>query len=148
MAGGSVEAIYFHAAEEGPIERADQVTVDRDSGIAGDFYDDLTLFEAEAIEGLKADTGIELGPGEIRRNVQTRGISLNDLVGHRFRVGEVEAYGDEPCDPCRHLEGLTQPGVLKGLVSRGGLRASIIRGGAIEVGDVVEDLGPAQHPST
>jgi MOSC domain-containing protein YiiM len=148
VSAGRVEGIFFHAVEEGPIEQAERVAVDAATGIEGDFYDDLTLFEAEAVEGLEADTGIALGPGEIRRNVMTRGIALNDLVGHRFRVGDVEAFGDERCDPCRHLESLTEPGVLRGLVDRGGLRASILRGGSIAVGDGVEDLGPAVHPSS
>jgi MOSC domain-containing protein YiiM len=148
VATGTVEAIFFHAQEEGPIESAEQVQAAPGAGIDGDHYGDLTLFEAEAVEGLAADTGIELGPGEIRRNVQTRGIALNELVGHRFRVGGVECYGDERCDPCSHLERLTQPGVLRGLVNRGGLRATILRAGEIRVGDAVEDLGIAEHPST
>jgi MOSC domain-containing protein YiiM len=145
---GTVEAIFFHAEEEGPIEGADHVRAAPGAGIDGDYYGDLTLFEAEAVEGLRADTGIDLGPGEIRRNVQTRGVALNDLVGHRFRVGSVECYGDERCDPCRHLERLTEPGVLKGLVNRGGLRASILQAGEIRVGDRIEDLGIAEHTST
>jgi MOSC domain-containing protein YiiM len=146
--GGTVEAIFFHAEEEGPIQSADQVRAAPGEGIDGDYYGDLTLFEAEAVEGLRADTGIDLGPGQIRRNVQTRGIALNDLVGHRFRVGTVECFGDERCDPCRHLEGLTEPGVLRGLVDRGGLRATILQAGEIRVGDGVEDLGLAEHVSS
>ena len=59
----------------------------------------------------------------------TRGIRLNDLVGKRFTVGEVECVGQELCEPCNHLQGLTQPGVLRGLVHRGGLRADIVSGG-------------------
>ena len=101
---------------------------------------DLTLIEAEAIEGLAADTGIELDPAEPRRNVVTRGIGLNDLVGKQFRVGAVECVGVELCEPCNHLEGLTQPGVLKGLVHRGGLRADVLVDGEIAVGDAVEPL--------
>jgi MOSC domain-containing protein YiiM len=108
----------------------------------------LPLFEAEAIEGLREDTGIELAPNEIRRNVMTRGISLNDLVGRRFRVGEVEGVGVELCDPCNHLQKLTKPGVLRGLVNRGGLRADVTLGGRIRVGDAVEDLGPVEHLSS
>jgi MOSC domain-containing protein YiiM len=98
---------------------------------------DLTLIAAEALEALFAETGIELSPAESRRNIVTRGIDLNALVGRRFRVGEVECEGIELCEPCSHLEGLTKPGVLRGLVHRGGLRAAIHRGGEIAVGDPV-----------
>jgi MOSC domain-containing protein YiiM len=147
---GVVEDIFFGAELHGPLGRSDEVQVKAGAGIEGDRYGDkdITLFEAEAIEGLKADTGIELEPGEIRRNVMTRGISLNDLLGHRIRVGEVEAVVTELCHPCNHLQKLTQPGVLRGLTNRGGLNADVVAGGAIKVGDQVEDLGPAQHSST
>ena len=90
---------------------------------------ELTLIEAEAIEGLAREHGIELGPGESRRNVVTRGIGLNELVGRRFTVGEVECVGTELCDPCSHLQKLTRPGVLEGLANRGGLRADIVSAG-------------------
>jgi MOSC domain-containing protein YiiM len=145
-----VEGIFFGAVDEGPLEAADAVQVKTGAGIEGDRYGDtdITLFEAEAIEALKTNTGIELKPSEIRRNVMTRGISLNDLLGHRIRVGEVEAVVTELCHPCSHLQKLTQPGVLRGLVNRGGLNADVVSGGAIRVGDEIEDLGPAEHSST
>jgi MOSC domain-containing protein YiiM len=145
---GVVEGIFF-GPDEGPHGQADQVQVKTGAGIEGDRYahKDITLFEAEAIEGLKADTGIDLKPNEIRRNVMTRGVALNDLLGHRIRVGEVEAVVTELCHPCNHLQKLTQPGVLKGLANRGGLNADVVQGGAISVGDALEDLGPAEHPS-
>jgi MOSC domain-containing protein YiiM len=75
---GVVEGIFFGAVPEGPLEPADRVTVKPGAGIEGDRHGDkdITLFEAEAIEGLKADTGIDLAPHEIRRNVMTRGIAL------------------------------------------------------------------------
>ena len=101
---------------------------------------DLTLIAAEALEGLFAETGVELTAAESRRNLVTRGIELNALLGHPFRVGPVECEGIELCEPCSHLEGLTKPGVLRGLVHRGGLRAAIRRGGEIAVGDVVVPL--------
>lgn len=144
---GVVEDIFVGAIDEGPLEHTGEVQVTAGAGIEGDRYGDkdITLFEAEAIEGLKADTGIELQPREIRRNVMTRGIPLNDLLGHRIRVGEVEAVVTELCHPCSHLQSLTQPGVLRGLVNRGGLNADVVAGGAIRVGDQVEDLGPAEH---
>jgi MOSC domain-containing protein YiiM len=146
---GLVEGIFTGAIDEGPLEAADEVRVKTAAGIEGDRYGDkdITLFEAEAIEDLKANTGIELKPSEIRRNVMTRGLSLNDLLGHRIRVGEVEAVVTELCHPCSHLQKLTQPGVLRGLVNRGGLNADVVAGGTIRVGDQVEDLGAAEHSS-
>jgi MOSC domain-containing protein YiiM len=72
--------------------------------------------------------------------VLTRGIRLNDLVGERFAVGGVECVGQEWCEPCSHLQSVTQPGVLSGLVHRGGLRADIVSGGRIAVGDTVAPL--------
>ena len=101
---------------------------------------DQTLIETEAVEGLRADTGIDLGLGGSRRNVVTRDVALNDLVGRRFRVGEAECLGVELCEPCRHLERLTEPGVLRGLVHRGGLRADVVSGGTVAVGDAVVEL--------
>jgi MOSC domain-containing protein YiiM len=144
---GTVEGIFFGAVDEGPLEQTEAVQVKTGAGIEGDRYGDkdITLFEAEAIEGLKADTGIDLQPSEIRRNVMTRGIALNDMLGHRIRVGEVEAVVTELCHPCSHLQALTQPGVLRGLANRGGLNADVVAGGAIRVGDRIEDLGPAEH---
>jgi len=111
-----------------------------DGGIVGDRYGDsrtLTLIESEALEGRRADTGVELSAAASRRQVLTRGIRLNDLVGERFRVGDVECVGQELCEPCRHLQSLTEPEVLRGLVHRGGLRADIVSGGRIAVGDAV-----------
>ena len=147
---GSVEGIFWGAVDEGPLEATGEVRVREGAGIEGDRYGDkdITLFEAEAIEGLKADTGIELAPSQIRRNVMTRGVALNDLLGHRIRVGEVEAVVTELCHPCNHLQKLTQEGVLRGLANRGGLNADVVVGGAIRIGDQVEDLGPAEHLST
>jgi MOSC domain-containing protein YiiM len=93
----------------------------------------LTLVAAEALESAE----IQLGGAETRRNVLTRGIDVNALVGKRFRVGEIECYGVELCEPCSHLESMTKPGVIKALVHRAGLNADILRDGEIAVGDPV-----------
>jgi MOSC domain-containing protein YiiM len=149
---GRVEAVYIAAeseAETAPVQRVSALAgrglegdrhFDKRSRRGGAAGKDLTLIEAEAIEGLRGDTGIELGLGEARRNVVTRGVRLNALVGRRFTVGDVECRGVELCEPCRHMERLTQPGVLRGLVGRGGLRADIVNGGEIAVGDLVRTL--------
>lgn len=100
----------------------------------------LTLIAAEALEALRLETGIELSHEASRRNLLTRGIDLNALVGHRFMVGEVLCQGVELCEPCNHLQSLTQQGVLRGLVHRGGLRANVLDGGVITAGVVVRPI--------
>jgi MOSC domain-containing protein YiiM len=98
---------------------------------------DLTLVEAEVIEALATSSGIALAPGETRRNLTTRGISLNDLVGRTFWVGDVLARGTSLCEPCRHLEEVTGKHLLRPLVHRGGLRADLLSSGTIRVDDAV-----------
>jgi ADP-ribose pyrophosphatase YjhB (NUDIX family) len=98
---------------------------------------DITLIEMEAIEALQAK-GILLGSGDTRRNVVTRGVSLNHLVGRTFVIGEVILRGTRLCEPCSYLETMTHKGILKGLIHRGGLRADILTDGTIRVGDVVK----------
>jgi MOSC domain-containing protein YiiM len=109
-------------------------------GLAGDrhFHEDgakpgqaLTLVEAEVLE----DVG--LTGAQSRRQVVVRGVRLNELVGRRFRVGDVECVGVELCEPCLHLQQLTRPGIIKELVHRGGLNADILGDGRISVGDPV-----------
>jgi MOSC domain-containing protein YiiM len=97
----------------------------------------ITLIASEALEGLRADTGIELSHEASRRNVLTSGIDLNALVGVRFTVGEAVCEGVELCEPCNTLAELTESGVLRGLVHRGGLRADIVSDGEIAAGDSV-----------
>jgi MOSC domain-containing protein YiiM len=91
----------------------------------------LTLIEAEALE----DVG--LTGAQSRRQVVVRGVRLNDLVGRRFRVGDVGCSGVELCEPCLHLLQLTRPGIIKDLMHRGGLNADILTDGQIRVGDQV-----------
>jgi len=126
---------YFRSTGEGTFSKEDK------------WGQDVTLVEAEALERLAAEHGVEVSHAESRRNVLTRGIGLNDLVGRRFRVGEVELAGQRLCDPCAHLAKLTDERVLKGLADRGGLRADVLKGGRIAPGDRVEDLGPIGEES-
>ena len=152
---GVVELISLSAEAEGPMTVVDSVEAVAGHGLRGDRYErgegtfsnpggrgyDLTLVEAEALEDLAAG-GVELAPAEARRNLVVRGIALDGLIGRRFRVGGVECFGQRRCEPCAHLERLTRPGVLRGLVHRGGLRADVLSGGEIRAGDRVEALGP------
>jgi MOSC domain-containing protein YiiM len=128
----------------GATRTVEAVDAEAGRGLEGDYHGDLTLIAAEALEGLREDTGIELSGEQTRRNVLTRGIDLNALVGERFTVGEVEAVGVELSEPCTKLQRISgEPGVLRGLVHRGGLRADVVAGGRIRVGDAViaQDAG-------
>jgi MOSC domain-containing protein YiiM len=142
---GRVEEINIGPPETlpAPVERA---SAHAGKGLAGNRYyfeggaepgTALTLIAAEALEAMASEHGIEITAAESRRNVLTRGIDLNALVGKRFRVGNVECLGVALCEPCTSLEGMTQPGVIKGLTHRGGLNADILSDGEIAVGDEV-----------
>jgi MOSC domain-containing protein YiiM len=98
---------------------------------------EVTLIESEAIEALEREYAVQLEAQETRRNLITRGIALNHLVGRSFRVGPAELRGVKLCEPCGHLEKLTRDGVRKGLIHRGGLRCQIVSGGTISVGDPI-----------
>ena len=137
-----------------PVAAADPVScasiVARPGGIDGDRYQDetgtfstsprrlgqdITLIEAEALEEL-ASRGVRISPEQARRNVVTRGIDLDALIGTSFRIGAATCFGQRRAEPCAHLERLV-PGTLRGLVHRGGLRADIVRPGTINVGDAI-----------
>lgn len=105
---------------------------------------ELTLISAEAIAALRAEHGIDLAPGESRRNIVTRGVALNDLVGREFSLGAVRVRGIRLCAPCSHLERLTLPGVKHGLAGRGGLRAQILTEGMVRVGDTITAMQEEQ----
>lgn len=83
---------------------------------------------------------VGLRPGETRRQVTVRGVDVNGLIGKRFRIGNVECLGVELCEPCRHLEEMTRPGIIKALAHRAGINADILVGGLISLGDRVEEL--------
>jgi MOSC domain-containing protein YiiM len=134
----NVEAINIGPTDA--IAPVEAVTAVAGKGLEGDrhFHGDgalpgqaLTLIEAEVLE----DVG--LSGAASRRQVVVRGVRLNDLVGRRFRVGEVECLGVELCEPCLHLQQLTRPGIIKQMVHRAGLNADILNDGRIAVGDPV-----------
>lgn len=149
---GRVEAIAIAPQAEAPMVLVDSATVRADRGLEGDRYFDgrgtfsnvhgrgydLTLIEAEVLDSLQLPGG-RLAPEEARRNVITRGIDLNALVGKPFRIGNVQCVGHRLCEPCAHLERLTaragKPGTLRALIHRGGLRADVLSDGEIHLGD-------------
>lgn len=145
--GGRVEGIYLCLRRgEAPVAAAEVEAVPG-RGLVGDRYwagagtwshwpgagREVTLIAAEVLDSLPP--AYRLSGAEARRNLVTRGVDLNTLVGRDFRVGSVWLRGRRRCEPCAHLERLTRPGVAAALLGRGGLRADILVGGRIRAGD-------------
>lgn len=154
MFEGRLEAICIGPQKREDLQLVSQVEAIPGKGLAGDRYAhqqgtfskpgavdrEVTLIEIEAIEALKGESELMLEPGQARRNLVTRGVPLNHLVGQEFKIGEVVLRGIRLCEPCGHLESLTIKGVKDGLCHRGGLRAQIVRGGTIRTGDSIEQI--------
>ena len=146
---GKVEGIFITPANGAALRAVGSVRARAGKGPEGDrnffpegsppkeFDRQITLIEAEAVEGARREYEVQLEPVETRRNILTRGVALNHLVGREFQVGSVRLRGTMLCEPCGHLEKLTRPGVRKSLIHRGGLCAQILNDGEIRVGDVV-----------
>ena len=147
-----IEAIHLADAAVGPPRAVPQATAIPGRGLVGDRYErglgtfsdwpkdhELTLVEAEVIEALAREHDVNFAPGETRRNLTTRDVRLNDLVGRRFRIGpDVECIGTRRCEPCDHLERVTaRPNLCRVMAGRGGLRARILTAGTIRVGDPI-----------
>jgi MOSC domain-containing protein YiiM len=154
---GRIEAIYLAAAHGEMPHPVESVVGHAGNGLEGDrnFGDpdpdscDITLIEAETFESQSAQHGLDLDPAAARRQVLVRGIDLGDFVGRRFQVGELVCEGEERCEPCNHLAKLvgTQV-VLRGLL-HSGLRARILKGGMIRVGDEVQlSVAPSEAVPT
>ena len=137
---GCVAGILIAPAAEAPLVRVDASVAPPGRGLAGDRYAkgdgtfpgrgyELTLVDGEVLDEIR------LSWEDARRNIVTAGISLNALVGKRFHVGPVECVGRRLAEPCANLEQLARPGLLRPLVHRGGLRADILSGGTITIGD-------------
>lgn len=165
MSASTLEAIFIAAASGAPMRRVESARAVAGRGIEGDRYfvgarqsqgrqrkgGDLTLIAGEVLDEVRAH-GMRIDGGLSRRNLLTRGVELDRLVGRRFRVGKVVLEGTSICEPCLELtKGCDDPGVLTALVHRGGLRAAIRVGGELRVGDrlAVEPTAaelPAAHP--
>jgi MOSC domain-containing protein YiiM len=146
---GEVLAINVAAGKGEPMQSLTEAVLIEGKGIDGDRYAagtgqfsgtrgegrQVTLIEAEAVEAVAHETGIELLPEQTRRNIVTRDVPLNHLVGREFSVGEVVLRGVRLCEPCAYLGKLTDDEVRRSLLHRGGLRADIVRGGTVRAGD-------------
>ncbi|CAA0111575.1 Uncharacterised protein [Halioglobus japonicus] len=101
--------------------------------LAGNRKSEVTFIAAEEIDAFNAAQHEALGYGDVRRNIVTRGVQLQDLIGREFSIGPVKFLGIERCEPCAHLAATVNPKVLPHLAHTG-LRAAILSSGAIEVG--------------
>jgi MOSC domain-containing protein YiiM len=137
MTQGRVISIQIAPAAGAPMQFAESVGAVAGQGLEADRYftkqgtysatpgavRDVTLIESEAVEAMNAKLGTTFAPSAMRRNIVTRGVPLNHLVGHEFRVGEVRLRGEQLCQPCGYLESLTEVGVKAAMQHRCGLRA-------------------------
>ena len=152
MFEGTVISINIAPEAEAPMQSVSEARAVPGQGLEGDRYFDhkgtfskpqpdreLTLIEAEAIEALRSEFQVDFGLTASRRNIVTRGVPLNHLVDKEFWIGDVKARGLRLCEPCAHLQRLSHPKVLPGLVHRGGLRAQILTEGMIRVGEIVKE---------
>jgi len=129
------------------IREVNSIEVLANQGIIGDRhfkefndpYSQLSLIESENIDYYNIKYGLNIPYIDFRRNIITKGIRLNDLVGKKFLVGEVELEGIDLCRPCRHLcELLDQDNIIKEFLRRGGLRCQILSSSSIEVGNDIK----------
>ncbi len=147
-----LELILTAPSPEAPMQTRESVKAIAGEGLESDRYFtgigtfspsepkpdyEITLIEAEQVETFAAQQGIEFTVYDARRNLVTRGIDLNVLVGQEFRVGEVRLRGIRLCEPCSYLASKTTEAILPGLAGRGGLRAQILSGGEIKKGDPI-----------
>ena len=131
------------------IEEVSSIEVLANKGVVGDRhfdeyndpYNQLTLIEAENIDYYNTKYGLDIPYIDFRRNVVTKGIQLNDLIGKRIKIGNVEVEGVDLCRPCRHLtEVLNQDNILKEFLRRGGLRCQILTSSQININDDIKVL--------
>jgi MOSC domain-containing protein YiiM len=148
---GRLLGIYLATQAETPVRSVERVRALAGRGLEGDRYAamngtfsdrpgqrDVTLIEAEALEAYERESGKKLSGAESRRNLLTRGVRLNALVGCEFQVGAVRMRGLRLSEPCTHLMRLTHPETLRGLVHRGGLVAAVLNDGELKVGDFLK----------
>ena len=148
---GAVETIVLSDKEGAPCFEVSEVMAHAGRGLEGDRYfvgegkmrklepaRQATLIEAEALEASGRDYDLELHPTDARRNIVTRGVALNHLVGKTFKVGDATLKGIKLCEPCNYLQKVSGKKLKTPLKHRGGLNAEIVSSGAIRVGDRIE----------
>jgi MOSC domain-containing protein YiiM len=150
---GTILEIHIADEPSGPTRPVSEVRAVPERGLEGDRYynmigtfsgeehqhdNEVTLIEMENVEAFNSEHGTALTAADTRRNIVTRGVRLNDLKEREFTIGDVRFLGHGLCEPCTHLQKLTDNRVLPGFVGRCGLRAQVLADGVIRVGDVIE----------
>ena len=129
------------------INYVESIEVVANKGIVGDRhfkefndpYCQLSLIESENIDYYNSKYGLNISYLEFRRNIVTKGIQLNDLIGKKFFIGNVKVEGIDLCRPCRHLtEVLNQDNIIKEFLRKGGLRCQILSSSKINIGDEIK----------
>jgi MOSC domain-containing protein YiiM len=151
MFTGMLVGIYTTSDAAKPLEEHAELHAIEGVGLEGDRYAtatgtysdrggphrQVTLIEREVIANVNDESGVELAEHETRRNLVTEGVPLLHLIGRTFRIGDFVFRGIKSAPPCVHLEKLTRPGVRAALENRGGLRAEILSGGTLRLGDEI-----------
>ena len=146
---GAVVKIFVAPSGGVAMQAVEEIEAVAGRGLRGDRYSDrngywtgvdeceVTLIELECIEEIREKTGVSVTEGEHRRNIITQGIRLDSLLGKRFQVGTAILKYDRPRPPCGYIESLTEPGMTRALVGRGGICARIVASGTIRPNDSI-----------
>ena len=147
---GAVVKIFVSPSGGAPMQAVEEIEAIAGRGLQGDRYSqrsgywtavddecEVTLMEWECLEEIRVKTGVSVENGEHRRNIITRGIRLDSLLGKRFQVGAAIFEYDRPRPPCGYIESLTEPGMTRALVGRGGIGARVVESGTIRPDDPI-----------
>ena len=149
---GTVHEIYVATQGSAHMQKVDEAEAVTSRGLKGDRYCEstgyysgwdecqVTLIEAEELEAIAAGSGLQVLNGQHRRNIVTRGVRLDDLVGHAFRAGEAVLAFDRPRPPCAYIQSITEPGMTRALAGKSGICALVVQGGVIRPGDEITVL--------
>jgi MOSC domain-containing protein YiiM len=154
VTGGVLTEIWMTGAAAAPMRRMSAGRLVAGAGLDGDRYalgggtwaqypeleKQLTLIDRDDVAALAADVGVDLSPGDTRRNLVTEGVDLPALVGRWFAVGDALLFGMKRCPPCAHLERLTGARLVKAMLHRGGINAAVFAGAEIAEGAVIRLL--------
>lgn len=155
---GIVERIYLAPAGGAAMRPVEQVEALADRGLGGDRYCErkgsgtgwdecqVTLIEGEHLDEIAGQTGVKVLDGEHRRNIVSRGISLDALRDKRFRIGDAVLAYDRPRPPCAYIASITEPLMTKALGKRAGICARVERSGLIRAGDPIVVIGDIEAP--